>query len=862
MKNTLLIMMWAVLAVCAAIYTGCGHDRDEDGNGTIEFDPKLDSVFDKPTIIKVKISAEGQTKTFSVKVTGGIASNLGTSIPANALTPLTNGWKGIGEPESWALITPTAEGQPEKNPGKVILYVECDKSENRYRAAAGYTFKAAKPVFNPGSGGTTMILTSVTPGAKIYYTTDGTTPTQASTEYSGPISFSEQVSLAAVAMAPGYADSDVASNKAATPVFTPAGGDLASGATVTITSATPGAKIYYTIDDTTPTHASTEYSGPISISANLSGHLTVKAMAMAPWYADSDVSVANYSVSNKPKTAAPSFSPSPGVVAPGTLVTISSATPGSEIHFTTDGTVPNAGSPLYGTPIVINTTTVLKAFALVNGYIDSEVVSGTYTILPKAAAPSFSSPGGTVAPGTVVAISCSTPGCQIHYTDDGTEPTNSSPLYTLPIVLNTTSIIKAYATAYGYLDSDVTSAAYTVSPKVATPVFNPPSGTLVVGDTVTISSTTPGAEIHFTTDGTAPNAGSPIYSSAIPVTSTISGQLTVKAIAIAPEYSDSDVASVTYTVANAPFAEACAAWNAAFAERIIDCLLTESEYLAGRPGTIDCATLQEDITAGQTTYSGAHAADCTTAIADLPCSSMVSTEPGPLPFPMPGTACSSAIVGKGATATACHRDTQCASGYCTSTTSNTCADSTCQPRVSAGNYCYDPSQCEIGLTCSSTSHKCEAYPALNQFCNMNSDCSPEQRCLELSCQQPKGLGDACNLDSDCVAGAVCMNYACKAMVGLGGQCTPPALPGYPTGCAAGFWCDAGTNTCAALPKIGESCLSAGDCIGSYCKMEQSSGTCIGYLNIGDACSGDAECESLLCSADKCQVSGDFYCFPP
>lgn len=57
------------------------------------------------------------------------------------------------------------------------------------------------------------------------------------------------------------------------------------------------------------------------------------------------------------------------------------------------------------------------------------------------------------------------------------------------------------------------------------------------------SHSTPGAVIHLTTNGTTPTAGSPAYSNPFNVTTT----LTVRAIAIAPGYLNSNVSSDTYT---------------------------------------------------------------------------------------------------------------------------------------------------------------------------------------------------------------------------------------------------------------------------------------------------------------------------
>ncbi len=82
----------------------------------------------------------------------------------------------------------------------------------------------------------------------------------------------------------------------------------------------------------------------------------------------------------------------------------------------------------------------------------------------------------------------------------------------------------------------------------ADPTFSPPAGAFTGPVNVELSSATPGAVIHYTTDGTPPTANSPVYSGPIPVTSTT----TVQAIALAPGKPDSGVASAAYNVAPPP----------------------------------------------------------------------------------------------------------------------------------------------------------------------------------------------------------------------------------------------------------------------------------------------------------------------
>jgi N-acetylneuraminic acid mutarotase len=79
---------------------------------------------------------------------------------------------------------------------------------------------------------------------------------------------------------------------------------------------------------------------------------------------------------------------------------------------------------------------------------------------------------------------------------------------------------------------------------VATPTFSPAAGTYTSVQMVTISDSTPNATIYYTTDGSAPTINSSAYTSAISVSSTE----TMQAMASAPGYSNSVVASANYTI--------------------------------------------------------------------------------------------------------------------------------------------------------------------------------------------------------------------------------------------------------------------------------------------------------------------------
>jgi hypothetical protein len=82
------------------------------------------------------------------------------------------------------------------------------------------------------------------------------------------------------------------------------------------------------------------------------------------------------------------------------------------------------------------------------------------------------------------------------------------------------------------------------SPVAAAPTFSPSSGTFTAAQKVTLTSSTPGATIYYTTNGSTPTTSSTKYTGAIAVSST----QTIKAIATASGYAASPVASATYTI--------------------------------------------------------------------------------------------------------------------------------------------------------------------------------------------------------------------------------------------------------------------------------------------------------------------------
>ena len=197
------------------------------------------------------------------------------------------------------------------------------------------------------------------------------------------LSQSSSETLYAVAGGTGYKDSPVASASyviqpsVSTPTFSPAAGAYTSAQSVTISDATSGATIYYTINGTTPTTSSTPYAGPIAVSSTE----TLEAIAVKTGDTNSAVTSAAYTITSSPPTVStPTFSPTGGAYTSAQSVTISDATSGATVYYTTDGTTPTASSTLYTGPIVVSSTETLEAIAADTGDTDSAVASAAYTI--------------------------------------------------------------------------------------------------------------------------------------------------------------------------------------------------------------------------------------------------------------------------------------------------------------------------------------------------------------------------------------------------------------------------------------------------------------------------------------------------
>jgi alpha-tubulin suppressor-like RCC1 family protein len=160
----------------------------------------------------------------------------------------------------------------------------------------------------------------------------------------------------------------------------------------------------------------------------------------------------------------------------------------------------------------------------------------------RVAVPRFSVPGGTYGASQTVLVTSATPGATVHYTSTGVDPTESDPV---PpgggVAVDQSVTLKARAWKPGQPPSPVSTATYTLRP--ATPAIAPFPTLYTTAQNVTITTSTSGAAIRYTLDGTDPSATSPAYSAPF----AVSTATTVKARAFNTGWDVSLPATASYT---------------------------------------------------------------------------------------------------------------------------------------------------------------------------------------------------------------------------------------------------------------------------------------------------------------------------
>ena len=261
----------------------------------------------------------------------------------------------------------------------------------------------------------TEVTITATPGASIYYTTDGTVPTNGSQQYNTPITLTETTTIQAIAVEDGHIMSDVvgmAFTKESSGGSSSSGGSTDSGSE----TAPPQEEIIQFDVSIRPNDSATVYVMQVTSLADtdtmsyqysingtdyyslqqLQTQETFGASQMVDLHVravgsgDTILAAGNREITTPGASDVPTISGA-DKFSDRTEVTIT-ATPGASIYYTTDGTVPTNGSQQYNTPITLTETTTIQAIAVEDGHIMSDVVGMAFT---KESSGGSSSDGGT-----------------------------------------------------------------------------------------------------------------------------------------------------------------------------------------------------------------------------------------------------------------------------------------------------------------------------------------------------------------------------------------------------------------------------------------------------------------------------------
>ena len=384
-----------------------------------------------------------------------------------------------------------------------------------YFTAKG-SLQCSAPVFQ--RSGNTLSLTSSTPNATIYYTTDGTTPTTNSTKYTGPITLTQNCTVKAIAVAEGYENSAVASYTVNWFQVEPVSIEFVN-LQVQMSTVTPNARIYYTLDGSTPTVNSMQYTGPFSVSSNC----TVRAIALKDNFNPSAVTRLYIDLNNV-RCDSPTFQLT------GSVLTITSLTENATIYYTLDGTEPTTASTRYTGPVTLTRNGTVRAIAVRDGYLNSAVSTYTVTYF-QVEMPSFSVSESNA---NVLILTCGTPGASIYYViGEGELTVSEQNRYTGPITMTANVLVKAVAVLDGYRNSEVAQYRHnSVTCKDVDIAYD--------GRYVRLSTEESGARIYYTTDGSNPTESSNLYAGT-PI--VVDGLCTVNAIAVKANTNNSRVAT-------------------------------------------------------------------------------------------------------------------------------------------------------------------------------------------------------------------------------------------------------------------------------------------------------------------------------
>ena len=216
------------------------------------------------------------------------------------------------ESKNWMVLpeTPVAHATiPLTAPGlyEVKVIARNYRGYQSISADLNYTSMVGDPVSADVGGGDytgNVVLTSEIPSAVIYYTTDGSDPTDETnmgrTVYSAPVAVAPPLTLKASAKRRGryttIASFDYSTTACGLPTFSPVPDPhfpLTDPVSLTLATSTAGADIYYTDDGSTPDNTKTLYTAPIALDV---GNTIIKAIAIKSGLSDSPIATGHFHV--------------------------------------------------------------------------------------------------------------------------------------------------------------------------------------------------------------------------------------------------------------------------------------------------------------------------------------------------------------------------------------------------------------------------------------------------------------------------------------------------------------------------------------------------------------------------------------
>ncbi len=241
-------------------------------------------------------------------------------------------------------------------------------------------------IISPNSGTVfndtlSILMSSSISGATIYYTMDGSEPTPSATVYNRRFRIDGKTTIKAIAVCGEWISSEVAVahyalGQCPDPVIVSAGGGTFSHGSVQVSVGWEGADgvLRYTTDGSDVTETSPEYAGAFAIDDTT----TIKAKAFGETYFDSKQVELTVTHEWEP-VATPVIAATESFSGRKTMVSISCATEGATIRYTVDGSEPNSHSMRYSGAFEVRESTVVKAFAMLADYANSEVATKTIT---------------------------------------------------------------------------------------------------------------------------------------------------------------------------------------------------------------------------------------------------------------------------------------------------------------------------------------------------------------------------------------------------------------------------------------------------------------------------------------------------